>query len=351
MLSRRLAVLKAYRTETSDAEVRLSSNELPYDPPPHLREKALRKLSEVSFGRYPDPAALELREAVAEFFGVAPENILLGNGSDELIYYLSMGVGELGDALLVPVPTFPMYEVSADALGRPKILVELDQSFDLNLQDILKALSERKTAMAFYSYPNNPTGNLFSRDRIESVRDRGIFTVVDEAYYHYCGETFLRDALSREDTVVLRTLSKIGLAGLRVGILIGKESIIAELNKLRLPFNITYPSQVIASVMLREGKDFIEDSVGKVIRERERLKREMEAVGVEVFPSKANFLLFRTPFEAKALHGELLRRGVLVRDMSYMPRLERCLRVSVGKPEENDRFLEALYDSLKALSP
>jgi len=185
---------------------------------------------------------------------------------------------------------------------------------------------------------------------IRRIREEGIFTVVDEAYYHYSGETFLKDALERGDTVVLRTLSKIGLAGLRVGILIGREEVVSEINKVRLPFNVTYPSQVIARIVLTEGKEFIEWAVRKVVEERERLLSEMKKIeGIEVFPSKANFILFRTPLPADRVHSELLKRDVLIRNMSYLPGLERCLRVSVGKPEENDLFLSALNDVISSL--
>ena len=351
MLSDRVKRLRAYKTERSRAKVRLSSNELPYDLPEDLRERISEEIRKVPLGRYPDPSCEELKGILADFFGVEPENLVLGNGSDELIYYLSIAVGELDQAVYIPVPTFPMYEISADLLGRPKVLVELDDNFDIDLERSLEVLRKRKASLAYYAYPNNPTGNLFSREKIGRLRDEGLFTVVDEAYYHYSGESFLEEALTREDTVVLRTLSKIGLAGLRVGVLIAKEEVAREIEKVRLPFNITYPSQVIARVVLAEGKAFIEEAVRSVVEERERLFREMKKLeGVEVFPSRANFLLFRTPFEAGKLHSELLKRGVLVRDMSYLPKLERCLRVSVGKPEENDLFLEALEESLHFLT-
>ncbi len=348
MLSRRLRNLRAYKTETTLAEVRLSSNELPYELPPSLRERVAEEIRRIPVNRYPDPDCTELKEIVADFFGVAEKNVLLGNGSDELIYYLSLSVGEFDQGIYIPIPTFPMYEISADILGRPKITVQLDESFDIDLERSLEAVERGRVILAYYSYPNNPTGNLFSRGKIETLRDRGIFTVVDEAYYHYSGETFLPDALSREDTVLLRTLSKIGLAGLRIGVLIGREEIVSEINKVRLPFNITYPSQVIAKVVLTEGREFIESAVDRVVKERERLTDEMKNMeGVEVFPSKANFILFRTQHPAKEVHSELIRRGVLIRDISYLPGLDRCLRVSVGKPEDNDRFLEALKDVLR----
>ena len=350
MISNRVKALKAYKTEVTPASVRLSSNEFPYDFPDEIKAKVLEAVKKIPLNKYPDPESKELREVLSDFFGVPEENLLLGNGSDELIYYLNLAIGEFFHPVFIPVPTFPMYEIAATAFGRPIVSVELNEEFDINLEESLKRIEEEKPVLAFFSYPNNPTGNLFSRKKIEKIREKGLFCVIDEAYYHYCGETFLKDALTREDTVVLRTLSKIGMASLRVGILIGKEELVKELNKVRLPFNITYPSQVIAKVLLTEAKEFLEEKIKEVISERERVFRALGVMeGVEVFPSKANFLLFRTEFPAYEVYKALLKRDVLVRDVSYLPRLSRCLRVSVGKPEENDRFLNALEESLKEL--
>lgn len=351
MLSKRLSRLKAYKTETTEAKIRLSSNELPYDIPGELKTLILEELKKLQLNRYPDPHSQELREIIGDFFGVPPENLMLGNGSDELIYYLSIAVGEFEQGVYIPIPTFPMYEISADVLGRPKVCVQLGSDFDINLEESLRRLDSEGAVLAYYSYPNNPTGNLFTKEKIERIRDRGLFTVVDEAYFHYSGETFLKDALERGDTVVLRTLSKIGLAGLRVGVLIGREEVVSELNKVRLPFNVTLPSQVIAKVVLKEGREFIENAVKKVVDERDRVFRELKGMkGVKAYPSRANFILFRTPFPANRVHSELVKRDVLVRNMSYLPGLEGCLRVSIGKPEENDAFLSALEESLKSLS-
>ena len=348
MLFRRLEGLKAYKTETTGARVRLSSNELPYELPEPLKREVSRALLDTDISRYPDPDARELKSALAEFFGVGEENILLGNGSDEIIYYLSAVVGD-GGVLICP-PTFAMYEISARVMGRDLIQVSLDQDFDIDLQASMEAINSFNPSLVYYAYPNNPTGNLFSRSKIITIRERGVFTVVDEAYYHYSGQSFLDDALSRSDTLVLRTLSKIGMAGLRVGILIGREDVISELEKVRLPFNISTFSQITASLVLRKGREFIEESVSKVISERERLYRQLSAIShVEVFPSKANFILFRTPWEAGRVHRALIEEGVLIRDVSYMDGLKRCLRVSVGTPEENDAFLDALDKVLRRL--
>lgn len=350
MISNRVKSLSAYKTEVRPASVRLSSNEFPYDFPEDIKAKILEEVNKIPLNKYPDPEAKELKEVIADFFGVKGENVILGNGSDELIYYISMAIGELYLPVYIPIPTFPMYEISAKVLGRTIVSVPLQKDFDIDLNGSLEKIREEKPVLGYFAYPNNPTGNLFSREKIEKIRDEGVFCVIDEAYYHYSGKTFLEDALNREDTVLLRTLSKIGMASLRVGVLIGKEEIVGELSKVRLPFNITYPSQIIAKVILTEGRNFLEEKIKEIIKEREKVYKEMKRIeGVEVFPSSANFLLFRTPFSAQKVYEKLLRRDVLVRDVSYLPGLNRCLRVSVGKPHENDRFLEALDESIKEL--
>jgi histidinol-phosphate aminotransferase len=245
-----------------------------------------------------------------------------------------------------------MYEISAKILGRDVIGIELqEENFDIDLNASATALESKECALAFFSYPNNPTANLFSRKKIDYLRDTyGVFTVIDEAYYHYSKDSYKEEALSRQDTVVLRTLSKIGLASLRIGVMIAKEEVVREINKLRLPFNITYPSQVIARFLLTKGRDFIEWAVAQILRERERLYRELSGIeGIEVFPSEANFLLIRARVDAELLHSKLVEEGVLIRRVDHLPKLKNCLRVSVGKEEENTIFLEKLSYVMKEL--
>jgi len=350
MISKRIKELSPYKTETTPCKVKLSSNELPIRFPEDVKRKIGEVVSSIPFNRYPDPQATELKEIIAFRFGVYPENLVLGNGSDELIQYLSISVGEFDRGVIYPIPTFPMYGICASVFGRKKVEVPLQEDFDINLEEFIRKIREEEPAIAFFSYPNNPTGNSFSEEKIRRIREERVFTVLDEAYYHFSGKTFLKEALSKEDTVVIRTLSKIGLAGLRVGILIAKEEIASEINKLRLPFNITYPSQAIAKVMLEEFYFLIEEHVSMVIKERERIMKELSKLeGVKVYPSDANFFLFSTPYPADLVHKELIKEGVLVRDVSYLPGLKGCLRVSLGFPEENDVFLEALDKVLKRL--
>jgi len=352
VFAKRINHLKAYKTETSPAKVKLSSNELPYDLPEELKAKIQEELKKIPFNRYPDSYATELREILADLWRVKENNIVLGNGSDELILYLTLAVGEPYEGVVYPVPTFPMYRVSADTVGRPVYEVPLDKNLDIDESRFAEILENYSPALMFISYPNNPTGNLFSREKLERLRKKVQLMVSDEAYYDFSGETYINEAVNpSENVAVLRTLSKIGLASLRVGALIGDESFIREIFKVKLPFNVTYPSQVIAKVVLTEGLYFIRWAVNRVISERERLLREFQKMeGIEVFPSKANFFLFRTPFEADLVHRKLLEKGVLIRNVSYLPGLEGCLRVNVGKPEENDIFLEKLQEVLKELS-
>ncbi len=346
MISKRVRDFAPYKTETTGARVRLSSNELSLELPEEVKKRIGEEISRIPFHRYPDPEARELKESIALRFGVSPENLVLGNGSDELIYYLSIAVGEFHSGVLYPVPTFSMYGISAQVLGREKLEIKLNEDFDIDLEKSLELIREKEPALAYFAYPNNPTGNHFSENKIRAIRDEGLFVVIDEAYYHYSGKTFLKEALERSDTVVLRTLSKIGMAGLRVGILIGREEVVKEINKLRLPFNITYPSQVIATLMLRDFYHLIEEAVKKVISERERVYKEMlKLEGIRTYPSGANFIFFKSLYlSGDELHKRLLQRGVLVRNFSYM--VADCLRVSIGKPEENDAFLQALQDIL-----
>ncbi|MCS7262449.1 MAG: histidinol-phosphate transaminase [Aquificaceae bacterium] len=349
MISDRVRSLSPYKTETTPARIKLSSNELSLELPEFVKKRLAEEVSRIPFHRYPDPEARLLKEAIAQRFGLREENLLLGNGSDELIYYLSMAVGEFSRGIFYPVPTFSMYGISAQALGRERVEVRLKEDLSIDLQESLRAIREKRPALAYFAYPNNPTGNCFEEDKIKSIAEEVPFTVVDEAYYHYSGKSFVERALSRQDTVVLRTLSKIGMAGLRVGFMVGNEEVVRELNKLRLPFNITFPSQVMARLMLTEFYWLIEEHVKEVVRERERVYRELRRMeGIKVYPSEANFILFKSLLlPAEQLHIRLVEEGVLIRDFSHM--VPQCLRVSIGKPWENDAFLEALEKVLKTL--
>ena len=284
-----VASLTAYQAKEIPCRVKLDANESPYGFP-----EMYKILKDLKTNRYPDPEAANLRKAVAKGFGVRPENILQGNGSDELIYYL---VTTFGGPVLYPTPTFSMYGIISQALGEKRIEVPLDRDFDLAVRPMLAAIRREKPKLIFISSPNNPTGNCFSSERIlkivESASSRSI-VVVDEAYQPFASERgFIPMLRDYEHLVIMRTLSKIGLAALRVGFVIASEEIMNEVNKVRLPFNVNALSQAVA-VSALEKKDLMRQYVKSVISEREKLFKELSDIkGIVAYPSEANFILFK----------------------------------------------------------
>ncbi len=345
----RLKNLKPYKTETTPCKIKLSSNENPFELPLWLREKIAKAIREIPLQRYPDPHSRELKEVIADFYGVKPENLILGNGSDELIHLLITIAGDYKKPVMYPVPTFPMYQVSADIVGREKVEFPLDKDFQLRKEEIDRAL-EKNPIIAFFASPNNPTGNSFDKELILYTADRGILTVVDEAYIHFSDkESFMSEALERDNLIVIRTMSKIGLAGIRLGVLIAREDIAFEIDKARLPFNITYPTQIIGKIVLTEGRKEIEKTIKIIKLERDKLiSKLLKFKSIKVYPSDANFILIRVP-DGNLLHQKLIERGILVRNMSHLPYMENCLRVSIGKPEENSAFFRNLKTIVEEL--
>ncbi|WP_456465580.1 histidinol-phosphate transaminase [Persephonella sp.] len=345
----RLKNFKSYKTETTPCRVKLSSNENPYDFPVWLKEKIGKAVKDIPLNRYPDPLSHELKEVVADFYRISPENIVLGNGSDELIHLLITVVGQIDRPVMYPVPTFPMYQVSADVLGRPKSEFSLDKEFQLDKKELNKAL-ESKPQLAFFASPNNPTGNSFDRNLILYTAGKGVFTAVDEAYVHFSDKKdFLDEAVNSDRIVVIRTMSKIGLAGIRLGVLVANKEVASLLDRARQPFNITYPTQVIGKIVLTEGREVIKNQIQKIVSERKRVMAQLKNIkGITVFPSDANFFLIKVP-DGNKVHRMLIKEGVLVRNMSHLPMMENCLRVSVGKPEENDEFIKAIKNVMEKL--
>lgn len=327
--------LKAYEAKEVPARVKLDANESPYS--------VRLGLKGIKTNRYPDPEAGALRAAFARHVGVKRENVLAGNGSDELIYYL---ITTFGGPVLYPTPTFSMYEIIGRAVGVKTVGVPLDGEFDLDTKKMLAAVRREKPRLTFLSSPNNPTGNCFSADRMLRLVEasRGI-VVVDEAYQAFAGGArgFVPLLSDYENLIVMRTLSKVGLAALRVGFIVGGAEIIEEVNKVRLPFNLNSLSQAGAVEALGQSAR-LRANVRAVTAERERLARAMDALeGVTPFPSEANFIMFRVKEPGK-VHRGLLERGVLVRDVS--PMAKGCLRVTVGTKRENDTFMKALKETI-----
>jgi histidinol-phosphate aminotransferase len=332
--------LSAYEAKEIPCKVKLDANESPYG-----FTDAMKALKYVTTNRYPDPEARLLKKLIARDLKVRPENILQGNGSDELIYSL---ITVFGGPVLYPVPTFSMYGIISQAIGEKKFGVPLDKEFDLDIKKMLNVVRKEKPKLIFLSSPNNPTGNCFSSEKmlkiIEATSSKSI-VVVDEAYQPFASDKgFVPMLADYENLVIMRTLSKVGLAGLRVGFLIAKEEIIREVNKVRLPFNLNSFSQAIASEAMTK-KDLLRQNIKSIVSERERVFSEMwDIEGVRPYPSEANFILFSVE-SPERIYNDLLNNGVLVRNMKGV--VQGCLRVTIGTPVENRIFLKALNRAVK----
>lgn len=343
LVSPNIRNLTAYSAKEIPCRVKLDANESPYGF--EITDKILKS---IKTNRYPDPEAKALKKIISKNLQLNPENILFGNGSDELIYYL---ITVFGGPVLYPVPTFSMYGIISQALGEKKIEIPLDGEFDLNTDRILSLIKKEKPRIIFLSSPNNPTGNCFSSERILKIVDASLraskssIVVVDEAYQPFSSEKgFLPMLSDYKNLVILRTLSKIGFAGLRVGFMIADREIINEVNKVRLPFNLNSVSQSVASALIK-NTNIIKLHIGLITSERERLLNELWGIkGIKPYPSEANFILFRTKNSDK-IYYRLLKKGVLVRNMKGT--VNGCLRVTIGTKKENNIFIKVLKEVMR----
>ena len=339
-----LAKLRPYVVEDVPHRIKMDANENPFDMPDHIRKLIAEKSLEHPFNRYPDPAAVTLRESLADELSVSLGQVAIGNGSDELINYLIAAFGGPGARVIFPTPTFSMYGILAELWGAEAVGVPLSQSFDIPSGKIMSATKAGDRNIVFLCYPNNPTGNCFSRQTILSILEHGdALVVVDEAYYEFSGKTFLPLLEKHENLVILRTFSKaFGLAGLRVGYMIAGADIVEQIMKVKLVYNINSLSQEIALILLKHRNE-MSCYIERIMQERERLGRQLGGLhGITPFPTDANFILFRAEPDAEATFSELLRQGILIRNLNGPGLLRNCLRVTVGKPEENDEFLSVV---------
>ncbi|PIS19638.1 MAG: histidinol-phosphate transaminase [Zetaproteobacteria bacterium CG12_big_fil_rev_8_21_14_0_65_55_1124] len=333
--------LTAYHVPDSSGLIKLDAMENPYTLPDNLRSEWSHLLSSSNINRYPDADMLDLRRRIAEREGVDADQVLIGNGSDEIIQMLIMAADP--GACAVPKPTFVMYEHIAKWLKRPVASMPLKADFSLDAMAFLNMCAREKASLAFLSCPNNPTGNMWPREDVQQIADnfRGLL-IIDEAYGPFATDTY-RDMITR-NVMLLRTFSKLGMAGLRLGYALGDAAIIADLNKVRLPYNINSLTQLSASFFLEHYAVF-EEQAKMICQERERMSTALSALDkLEVFPSQANFLLLRVA-NATAVFEGLKQAGILIKNLHAKGSLlEGCLRVTIGLPEENDRFVNALKE-------
>jgi histidinol-phosphate aminotransferase len=325
---------------------KLDANELPYALPAELRAELGHELAQVALERYPDPAARRLRAVVARRLGVAGEQLVFGNGSDELIAMLYSAFaaprGSRPAAVLYPGPSFVYYKLSAIARGVEPIEVPLTDTFELDEAAVIRGIEEHRPSVVFLALPNNPTGTLWRVGFAAELaaRHRDVAIVSDEAYHAYSGATNLPVLADHPNLIVMRTLSKLGMAGLRVGFTISSPAVAALLEKLRPPYNLSALDQRAAEFLLERASEWCAARAADVVAERGRLAAALAARGFEVFASEANLVLIRTT-GAAALWQRLADAGVTVR-LFDAGRLAGCLRITVGTPADNAALLAAL---------
>jgi histidinol-phosphate aminotransferase len=340
--------MEAYPVTPAEGMVKLDAMENPYRLPEALREQVARAVANAAMNRYPDPRAPTLQGRLREVMQVPPEaGLVLGNGSDEIISIVTQAVARPGASVLAIEPSFVMYKMSARFAQVRYIGVPLRADFSLDAAAVLAAIREHAPAVVWIAYPNNPTGNLFDDDGIERILAAAPgLVVIDEAYHIFAGRSFLARLPEFPNLMVLRTMSKVGLAGIRLGYAAAAPAWIREFDKVRPPYNVNVLTQAAAEVLL-DRMDVFEDQARRIRAERgELMDRLAEMDGVTPFPTDANFILARVPDAPRTMRG-LLERRVLVRilDGSH-PLLANCLRFTVGTPAENQLLLAALGEAL-----
>jgi histidinol-phosphate aminotransferase len=338
----------AYTLRAYEAEIKLNQNENPFDFPEDLKEEVFRRFRRRQWSRYPDfvPDSLKLR--LAEFVGWHPEGVLVGNGSNELLQVTLMVLIKSRTRVAIPSPTFTVYRLIANVLGASVVGIALDPDLSYNVGALISQSRESGAGVLILNNPNNPTGSVLEEASLKRILEEFPgYVVLDEAYYEFCGHTGLRLLAGYPRLIITRTFSKaMGMAGLRIGYLMAHPDLAAQISKAKLPYNVNQFSLTAAEVAL---EDRFRPAIEAVLKERDRLGKELgEMPGLKVYPSEANFFLVEVPIAPRALFDDLYGQGILIRDVSSYPMLAKCLRISVGTREENDRLLSALRASLNA---
>ncbi|MCU6435102.1 histidinol-phosphate transaminase [Undibacterium sp. Jales W-56] len=342
--------LSAYHVPDSAGFVKLDAMENPYTLPEALRLELAQRLAAVALNRYPLPSYSALKAAISARLGVpAGFEVVLGNGSDELISMVSVACAKPGAKVLAPVPGFVMYAMSARFAGLEFVGVPLHPDFTLDKAAMLNAIAEHQPAIIYLAYPNNPTGTLFEVTEIEEILraagDTGV-VIVDEAYQPFAQASLMPRLAEFSNLVVMRTVSKLGLAGIRLGYMSGNHALMQEFEKVRPPYNINVLTQAAAEFVL-EHVAILDAQAAELRAQRGELSAALATLpGVQVFPSAANFVLIRVA-QAEQVFAKLLEQKILVKNVGKMHSLlENCLRITVSTPQENALFLAAFIAAL-----
>lgn len=341
---------KAYHVPDSRGLIKLDAMENPYCWPEEIKAEWSRHLQQAELNRYPDASLSELRSRLTDALNL-PDNtaMMFGNGSDELIQIILMALNKTSNVVMAPEPSFVMYRLLSSMMELDFVGVPLNKDFSLDLPAMLESIVKTQPAVIFIAWPNNPTGNAFEQEALEEIiKVAPGLVVIDEAYHAFARNSMMSCLHKYPNVLLMRTLSKLGLAGLRLGMLFGASEWISELDKLRLPYNIGTLNQLSANFII-QNIDLLEQQAQRIRDDREGFFNSLsEITGVEAWESEANFILFRVSEPgANRVHQELIKQNILIKNLQGAhPLLENCLRVTVGTEEENKAFLSALKSIL-----
>ena len=344
----RFADVAPYDAKYLPADCLLSANESPYNLPDDIRYEIRKRLKRLDYNRYPDPLANELRDLIAEANGLERDNVIVGNGGDELLFNTALAFGGPGRKFLNCPPTFSVYAANAELTGTEVVDVPRLANYRIDEMGVLTRVAQGDIDFIIITSPNNPTGQLVSDDFIRHLLEStDALVMVDEAYGEFARTTCRPLLQGHKNLVILRTFSKaFSCAGVRLGYLLGDPAVIGEYLKVRQPYSVDAVSQLIGCTVY-ENRQMFSPYIQTIIEERDRLMEGLKEIeGIQAFPSDANFILVRVA-GASQVWEKLYERGVLVRDFSHAPMLEDCLRLSVGTPKENNALLKGLRKVLK----
>jgi histidinol-phosphate aminotransferase len=339
--------LRPYTLSPDRASVKLNQNENPWDAPIEIKQETLRRISERAWSRYPDFIPQRLHERLAEFSGWTAQGIIAGNGSNELIQAVLMVTIGPGKRVLISEPTFALYRQITTVLGGEVVRVSLTSELTYDSDALLGAVQSTQPDVTIVCSPNNPTGCVMETSDLAALLEASNgLVVVDEAYFEFSGQTAVTLLPRYSNLIVLRTFSKaMAMAALRVGYLLACPDLVREIAKAVLPYNLNVVSQTAASVAIEMFESKLVPLIRTICAERDRLYEELRRIpGLTPVPSRANFIVTRSQLEARGVFNELLKRDILIRDVSKYPLLQDYFRVSVGTPEENDLLLDALRE-------
>ncbi len=343
-----ILALSAYPVPLSAGFIKLDAMENPYAFPAELKSQLMAQLADASLNRYPDASASALRAAIRSAMNITDaQDIVLGNGSDEIIQMIAAACAKPGATLMSFEPSFVMFKMIATFCGLNYVGVPLTADFAIDMDATRAAIKQRQPAVTFIAYPNNPSGNLFDRNALrEIIRLSPGLVVIDEAYFAFSSASFLDEIANFPNAVLMRTVSKLGLAGLRLGFLVGHPEWIREFDKVRLPYNINCFTQAAASFALKHY-DVLLAQAASLVKERESLSTLLRTFpGVKVFPSQANFILVRVPDSEKTFNALLSRKILVKHTDAAHPLLRNTLRLTIGTPLENTALISALRETI-----